>query len=205
MHLRTRLLPQHAGRHIRRHHTALCTVHCTVHCALCTVHCILPRLGRTPTTAPPPCSSPRPRPRPPPRGQRTPGKEDHLQERDDVILLQVRRGDQPGLRQSVHQPLRVSAASVANYLHPLCGQVQLRGGALHPGGVGRHRGAGLRHGPLHGAVDHRYPDSVTIPLPCSGVPLVQDSGGLQLRPGRQLARWVSLTILTTLCRGGYII
>ena len=41
-----------------------------------------------------------------------------MQERDDVILLQVRRGDQPGLRQSVHQPLRVSAASVANYLVP---------------------------------------------------------------------------------------
>ena len=49
-------------------------------------------------------------------------------------------------------------------LYPLCVQVQLRGGALHPGGLGRHRGAGLRHGALHGAVDHIYPDSVTILL-----------------------------------------
>ena len=117
MHLRTRLLPQHAGRHIRRHHTVLCTVHCTLCTVLYTVHCVhcvLPRLGRTPTTAPPPCSSPRPRPRPPPRGRRTPGEEeDQLQERDDVMLLQVRRGHQPGLRQSVHQPLCVSEASGA--------------------------------------------------------------------------------------------
>ena len=49
-------------------------------------------------------------------------------------MRQVRRGDGPRVRQRHHQPL----------------PVQLGHGALHPGGVGRQRGARLRHGLLQG-------------------------------------------------------